>query len=165
MLPIYIRSILFAFKGSFVFSFRLFGRANQLSVRSSNCEPNDHNLLHSSTLYPHFSQNTSISQKTMVLFSSVTLFGVSEPKLTEEPPSMLPKQHKLHWLLLIYSIAIKTSTIFVILRSFRSTSTKIFDANFTPICHFIICYFIEIYRICILCEHPFYAVLSTFMEI
>ena len=53
------------------------------------------------------------------------LFGVSEPKLTEKPPPMNPKNHKYLWLILLYTyIDNKSICDEIIIESFIS-------ANFT----------------------------------
>ena len=40
----------------------------------------------------------------LIEFICLHLFGVSEPELTEEPPLMNPKNHKLLWLIFLYAI-------------------------------------------------------------
>ena len=46
-----------------------------------------------------------------LFFSFLHLFGVSEPRLTEEPPPMNPKNHKLLWLHSLYAITCIQSTV------------------------------------------------------
>ena len=46
------------------------------------------------------------------LFFSSRLFGVSEPKLTEEPLLMNPKNHKSLWLIFLYTMTHIQSIVF-----------------------------------------------------
>ena len=57
------------------------------------------------------SQELSEIQKNGSLFFSLCLFGVSEPKLTEEPPLMNPKNHKFLRLISLYAITPIKSTV------------------------------------------------------
>jgi len=78
LLSLQIEAFIQSKKGSFVFSFRLFGRANQLSDGNSNSEPNDH-YLHRSYIYYQKNWIISISNLTKPDFQTRNLTVIYNP--------------------------------------------------------------------------------------